>query len=783
MIKIGKVGLCRSAISSIMICLSNLAVYPSVYATNINIEDELNRPRQIYTISQRGISYIVTKKDIVLLDRRGKGICRLPLTELPSGAEVRKAFLYWMAEVLPERSADTKIRLHTPIGDSYDIYADDVWSTVEGGLLYLCRKDITRLILKNGVYTIADIDMDPTVSNGELVPPFGMCWLVVIYKLPGYMVVGGVSLYDGLSKDIRSIQDAEINSEIGIFIKEGKIGFIKNYFRDSRNVTEQDGIIVTSLRESRPFDAIYLYKRMCVYIQAGRILDGLRLYFTGLKHSPKFFLKFISDSLKNRMYVNTKLLLSILRPIVQKIVLLLSLCFFIYMILINSFYLLLTIIAFFLNSRLVGLKKGIPTDKLRDPVIPISVLISAHNENAVIRKTIEALLKNRYPRFEVIIINDGSTDNTFDVLNDFLHLEKTQDRYTMQIPTAYIKGIYGSKNYPNVYVIDKVKSGKADSLNAGLNFSRYPLFCTIDADTILEEGSLIQLAKPVLNGSGRVIATTGMVRLNNGCVINAAEITKVGLPKGLLGLLQVVEYIRAYVTGRIGWNLFNAHLIISGTFSLYRKDLVLALGGYHPYAIGEDVELNMRVQRYLRDVNKDYRIVYVPKARCFTQAPEDIKSFARQRSRWQIGLLTCIRLNQHIMFNPKYKFIGSIALPFYAFLELPAPVIEFFGYIVMPVLSLFNMLSFKVMCLLLGAVICYGLVITTVAIFMDVLYFRFYSFKGYLQIFLASLLEWAGFHQFTVLCRLKGMYEYHRRIHIRVDGWHSPDRFRLEEAC
>ena len=280
-----------------------------------------------------------------------------------------------------------------------------------------------------------------------------------------------------------------------------------------------------------------------------------------------------------------------------------------------------------------------------------------------------------------------------------------------------------------------------------------------------------------------MVGATGMVRLRNGCTVRDGVLVRKEAPGSFLASMQVLEYIRAYSIGRIGWNAFNAHVIVSGAFSLYRKDLVVRLGGYHRYAIGEDVELNMRIQRALLEAKCSYRILYAPAARCFTQAPVDFKSLARQRNRWQQGLITTVRLNTRLLFNPAYGFLGMFAVPFYAFLELPAPVLEFFGYIVMPLFALFGMLSAKYTLILLGLVFLYGTGVSFLAVLIDWKNFGFYGDKSYKKLASLLFLENFGFHQLTVFWRMQGIADYLKEVHVRGMGWRSPDRWTALEPA
>jgi len=437
---------------------------------------------------------------------------------------------------------------------------------------------------------------------------------------------------------------------------------------------------------------------------------------------------------------------------------------FIYAVLINLAYLGLTLLAAFLTGKTLREAQSVRYEEFvgSGSAPPVSILISAHNEELSIGRTLDALLKLKYPRYEIIVVNDGSSDGTLDLLERNYILRGHQAAVPTVLPARGIRRVYRSGTFPGLYVIDKENSGKADSLNAGLNLSRFPLFCTVDADTILEEEALFQLVLPLWKDPEGVVAATGMVR--------APE------PTTFLSAIQAVEYMRAYNIGRMGWNAFNAQVIVSGALSLYRKDWVVRVGGYRRYAIGEDVELNMRIHRVLLESGRKYRIPYVPSARCLTQVPADLKGLARQRRRWQQGLVTIVRLNARALFNPKYGCLGMVAMPFYALLELPAPVLELFGCLLMPLFSVFGMLGVRQMLILLGLVWMYGSGLSFFAVLLDRKHFRFYKGRSYGRMLFWLFFESFGFHQLTVFWRLQGIAEYLRGGRVREMGWISPGR-------
>lgn len=288
---------------------------------------------------------------------------------------------------------------------------------------------------------------------------------------------------------------------------------------------------------------------------------------------------------------------------------------------------------------------------------PISVLVPAYNEQETIASSVLSLLQLTYPEYEVIVINDGSKDDTLQVLKDSFALTLSSATCPIRLPCQQIRGIYQSSRYPNLKVIDKANGGKADALNAGVNLSRFPLFCGVDADSILQRDSLLRIIRPFLEDPD-AIAAGGTVRIANGCQVKDGLLLKAALPNKLLPQLQIVEYLRGFLFGRLGWSSLNALLIISGAFGLFKKDLVIEVGGYRHKTIGEDMELVVRMHKHMRLQKRKYRIYFIPDPVCWTEAPEDLATLAQQRVRWQRGLLESLSANMSLLFHPKSGAVG-----------------------------------------------------------------------------------------------------------------------------
>lgn len=390
----------------------------------------------------------------------------------------------------------------------------------------------------------------------------------------------------------------------------------------------------------------------------------------------------------------------------------------------------------------------------------ITLLVPAFNEEATIATTVKSLLQLSYSEFEIVVINDGSKDNTLDVLIKEFGLIPFPEAYDARLATKPIRTVYHAPAQPNLRVVDKDNGGKADSLNAGINISLYPLFCCIDADSILQRDSLRLAAQPFLDDP-HTIACGGTVRVANGCEVKNGFLTKVGLPTNILALFQIVEYLRAFLFGRLGWSPINAMLIISGAFGLFHKDTVIGIGGYRHDTIGEDMELVVRLHRHMRLAGKPYRITFAPDPICWTEVPEDLTTLKNQRIRWQRGLCESLTNNLDLLFHPKGGAVGWLAFPFMALFEWLGPAIEVFGYVIVTIGFILGFVSFKVWLVLLVAAISLGILLSVSAFFLEEMSFHVYPKPQHvLLLLLGAILENFGYRQLNSLWKLIGLYRW-----------------------
>lgn len=397
---------------------------------------------------------------------------------------------------------------------------------------------------------------------------------------------------------------------------------------------------------------------------------------------------------------------------------------------------------------------------------PISIIAPAYNEESTIIESIHSLLRLDYATMEVIVVNDGSKDKTLDVLVDYFSLRESKRLYLPSLETKPVRGIYVStkREWKKLVIVDKENGGKADALNAGINISRYPLFCAIDADSILENDALLKVVKPFLEDE-KVIAVGGIVRVANGCAIERGRVTDARVSKRWLPVFQTIEYFRAFLSGRMGWSKLNGLLIISGAFGLFLKDVVMAAGGFKYDTVGEDMELVSRLHRYMIENRIPYKVVFVPDPVCWTEVPENLRTLARQRNRWHRGLLDTIIIHHKMLFNPRFKQIGLLAMPYFFIFELFGPVIEFLGYLSIPISYLIGVFSAEVLIMFFIVAVLYGVLFSLGAVLLEEISFHRYSRPmDLIKLILFAIIENFGYRQMTVIWRVKAIWDYFRGV-------------------
>jgi cellulose synthase/poly-beta-1,6-N-acetylglucosamine synthase-like glycosyltransferase len=422
---------------------------------------------------------------------------------------------------------------------------------------------------------------------------------------------------------------------------------------------------------------------------------------------------------------------------------------------INTIYLGFTAVAFF--QLLAHDRKS--RNRSRGELIagttfrPISIIVPAHNERQTIASSVRSLLEVGYPEYEVIVVNDGSTDDTLQELQRAFTLFAVMNSTRQQLQTAQVRAVYRSLVNPNLLVIDKEHGGKSDALNAGINAANYPLFCSVDADSLLNADALLRIARPFVD-DGRVIAAGGIVRVLNGSVVEHDRVTRSRAPSQLILLCQAIEYVRGFLTGRTALAKFNLLLIISGAFGLFQKRAVVEAGGYAKDTVCEDMELVVRLQRLAREKKEPSRVIFVADPVCWTQVPGDWRSLFRQRDRWQRGLLQTLWIHKRMFFNPRYGSLGFVAMPFYLFVEALGPFLELLGYVLIPLLWAMGLLETQFALLFLAVAVLYNLMLSLLALLVDDLLFQRYDrARDLAKMMFGSLLEFLGYRQILTVGR------------------------------
>ncbi|MEW6718909.1 MAG: glycosyltransferase [Thermodesulfobacteriota bacterium] len=452
-----------------------------------------------------------------------------------------------------------------------------------------------------------------------------------------------------------------------------------------------------------------------------------------------------------------------MRPLAVALVLWVNYFIGFYFVYVNLVYTALLLTALFVILRYIRRIRYSPfRDFISSPETPpVSILVPACNEEKIIVRTVRSVLSVNYPFFEAIVINDGSTDATLETLVRTFRLKKVDRAYRSILKTTPVRGFYHNPEYPNLLVVDKENSGKADSLNCGINISRSPYFCTVDADSVLEPNALIRLMTPVVESTVPVIACGGVIRALNGLELGEDGIRRIDLPEDSLAMFQIVEYLRAFLFGRVGLDAMNGILILSGAFSLFRKESIVEIGGYRVKNVTEDMELIVRLHRHHIERKTPYRIKFISDPVCWTEVPENLRMLGRQRRRWHLGLMQSVVQHRHALFNPRYGKFGMVVLPYYLTVELLSPVVEILGYAVVLVSFLLGMLSYDFLLLFITLAILYGVFLSTASVYLEEITYRRYPAWGHLfRLLTYGVLENFGYRQINSFWRVQAFFQF-----------------------
>jgi cellulose synthase/poly-beta-1,6-N-acetylglucosamine synthase-like glycosyltransferase len=441
----------------------------------------------------------------------------------------------------------------------------------------------------------------------------------------------------------------------------------------------------------------------------------------------------------------------------------------IYFIITNGTYTVLMVLSLYtvtLHSRYAA-RRSYYSQMADSPVTPpVALVVPAFNEQDAIVATVLSLMDLNYPEKEIIVVDDGSTDYTMQALIERFELLKMDLIYRPVLKAKPITGVYHNPRYPELIVISKENGGKPDAVNVGINMARSSYFCTVDADSIVERDALLRLIAPILQSSVNTVVSGGVVRIANGCTLKDGRITAIDLPGTWLERCQVVEYIRTFLFGRPAWSFLNATFITSGAFCLLHKESVIAVGGLSTDTVTEDIDLVATLHKHLRQKKWKYRMVFTTDPICWTECPHSIGMFARQRRRWQLGLIQTVMKHDDMIFNPRYGGLGMLSIPFHAYIEAVGCLIEAMGTILVPFSFLIGAMPLALFMLIMALAVGYGTMLSLGSVLLEETTVRRYPGVRHLLILIAfAVIENFGYRQMVSLFRAQGVMRYVTGLH------------------
>lgn len=462
-------------------------------------------------------------------------------------------------------------------------------------------------------------------------------------------------------------------------------------------------------------------------------------------------------------------------PLLLTVLVVASLFIIGYYVIVNLGYLAIHVLALFeLRDSVREAKWNPPLQRFASPFYPgIGVIVPAYNEAATVVESVQSMLSLNYPDLEVVVVNDGSTDATLDRLVEHFTLEQVEAPVPFEIPTEEIHGVYRSTTYEDLLVVDKANGGKSDALNTGIWLTEMPLFCAVDSDTLIDRDALLSLVRPFLKEPTTAVASGGVIRVSNACRISDGIVKEPILPKTGLPGLQVMEYLRAFYSGRLGLNRINGLILISGAFGLFQTDAVREIGGYRKETVTEDFDIVVRLHRYLKETDREYTVDFVPEPVAWTEVPSTVRVLSRQRRRWYRGMCETVVTNRALLFNRKYGRVGTLVMPFFIIAEVLGPLVEGAGYVLIPLAWYFGLLNVEFFVLFFLLTSGVGVFLSWFGVFSEVWSFnRYDSPWQVLRLLWYGLLENVGYRQWKTLVAWRGFLEYLRGI----DTWGNMER-------
>lgn len=403
------------------------------------------------------------------------------------------------------------------------------------------------------------------------------------------------------------------------------------------------------------------------------------------------------------------------------------------------------------------------TIKNQSNYIPVSILVPAYNEQETIVDCVNSIINLNYPEYEVIIIDDGSNDKTEKNLIEAFKLIKVKRPIRKLLNCKKETTIYEGKKKIKITLVTKENGGKADALNMGINLCKYPLFVSLDADSMLDKDSISNIVIPFMEDE-KTVAVGGNIKISNQIALKCGKIDKVYTPKKFIVLFQMLEYYRVFLTTRIWFNTFNGNLIISGAFGMFKKNAVVNIGGYNSKSIGEDMDLVVKLHSFYRKNEKAYSIKYQPGAICYSQAPESLKDLRNQRKRWHMGLMQSLLSHKYIFLNPNYGLVGMFSFLYYLIYEMLSCVIEVFGICIITMSYFIGFINIEFFITFLSIYIGYSFIVSIASIILENYMFKGTLTKGaMIKLIIFSLIEGFGYRQICSIYRLTAIISYKKK--------------------
>ncbi len=448
--------------------------------------------------------------------------------------------------------------------------------------------------------------------------------------------------------------------------------------------------------------------------------------------------------------------------VLYRVVNVLCSAFAIYLIVYATFLFLSVIIG--ANTMYARRRRGYYENRLDvKSFIPISIIVPAYNEEVTIIETVRSLLALDYDKYEIVVVDDGSKDNTSKVLIEHFGMQPVIRPIRSRIPCQPVEQVYECYDQKvSITLIRKKNGGKADALNMGINASYYSYFICMDADSVLQYDSLRKIVAPILEND-KIVACGGAVMLCNGVTLKDGKVIKYDLPKNIIACMQAVEYSRTFLASRLLFDRFNGNLIISGAFGLFKKDTVIAAGGYDHDTKGEDMELVVKLHEFCVLNKIDYTIKYAPDAICWTQAPERLRDLRTQRKRWHVGLFQCMYKYRNFFANPKMGPVATISYLYFLLYELLSPYIELLGLALSIVIVALGIINVRFAVVFFFVYVLYGMILSITS-YLTTIHLQGLSIKpvSILKIIGLSLLETTYIHFVMLWTRATALVGYRK---------------------